>query len=176
MYRENEYIKQRWEYRDGAIYNKPFDGMSPQFSARVGMKVSGVINADGRRIIYQRTPNSERHGSGSRFGIYYARAVYTLVWGDIPDGLVIDHIDRNRLNDHPLNLRAITHTENLRSREKTTGDLPQEPNISYVKARDKYSVTFRWSDFRYHKYFPTLDLAIKARDEQRAIRGIPFHS
>jgi hypothetical protein len=38
--------------------------------------------------------------------------VYCLAYGDIPDGLVVDHIDRNRENDHPSNLRLVTPREN----------------------------------------------------------------
>jgi len=41
-----------------------------------------------------------------------SQIVYCLAHGDIPDGLVVDHIDKNRENDHPSNLRLVTPREN----------------------------------------------------------------
>ena len=41
-----------------------------------------------------------------------SQVVYCLANGDIPDGMVVDHIDRVRDNDVPSNLRLVTYREN----------------------------------------------------------------
>ena len=42
------------------------------------------------------------------------RLIYTWFYGFIPEGYEIDHIDGNRDNNHPSNLRAVTHSENIK--------------------------------------------------------------
>ena len=49
------------------------------------------------------------------------RTVYERHNGPIPDGMEIDHIDRNRLNNVPTNLRAVTHSQN-RANSKIRSD------------------------------------------------------
>ena len=42
-----------------------------------------------------------------------ARLMYCLYYGDIPAGMVVDHIDNNPLNNQPSNLQLLTQKENL---------------------------------------------------------------
>lgn len=53
------------------------------------------------------------HGfnGGSR---YNHRAMYELLRGDIPDGLSLDHLCRNRACFNPWYLEPVTHAENMR--------------------------------------------------------------
>lgn len=50
---------------------------------------------------------------GKVFSIRTNRLYYECVNGEIPKGMEIDHIDNNRGNNHPSNLRAVSHTENM---------------------------------------------------------------
>lgn len=44
--------------------------------------------------------------------MHYHRIVWTLLNGDIPEGMQIDHIDGNRVNNDVNNLRLVTPREN----------------------------------------------------------------
>lgn len=63
----------------------------------------------------------DRHGyivaTASIDGKQYMRYAHRVIWflcnGDIPDKMVIDHIDRNKLNNKITNLRLITQQQNL---------------------------------------------------------------
>ena len=44
------------------------------------------------------------------------RMVYEAFKGEIPEGLEIDHIDRNKRNNSPDNLRVVTRSENIGNR------------------------------------------------------------
>lgn len=41
------------------------------------------------------------------------RLVYEAFVGDVPEGLELNHIDTNKLNNHVSNLEAITHQQNI---------------------------------------------------------------
>ena len=41
------------------------------------------------------------------------RIIYESFYGNIPEGMVIDHIDTNRQNNSVENLRCVTHKENV---------------------------------------------------------------
>ena len=45
------------------------------------------------------------------------RLVYSNVYGEIPKGYEIDHIDRNRQNNFPDNLRLVTKIENNQNKD-----------------------------------------------------------
>ena len=46
------------------------------------------------------------------------RLVYEAFKGEIPEGMEIDHIDRNRRNNNPDNLRVVTRAENMQNVDK----------------------------------------------------------
>jgi hypothetical protein len=66
----------------------------------------GTVRNDGRYRTF--VVNGKR--------LYCHRVIWEMVNGPIPDGLCIDHIDGNGLNNRVDNLRAVTLSENQRNR------------------------------------------------------------
>lgn len=75
---------------------------------------------------------------------------------DLAPNLVIDHIDRNRSNNNPSNLRAVTHQENTRNRKGRT----ETSRIIKIKDRPYIAAVYRSlkiskkKNFNYGKLFP----------------------
>jgi hypothetical protein len=67
----------------------------------------GPVNADGYGIL-----NTTIDGVQKRFRQH--RVVYEAVFGEIPDGLVLDHLCRNRICSQPWHLEPVTRGENVK--------------------------------------------------------------
>jgi hypothetical protein len=55
-----------------------------------------------------------------------------------PQGKVVDHKNRNRLDNTRINLRVCTHAENTQNARKIQGTHSRFKGVSYRKERDKY--------------------------------------
>tara|TARA_R110000824_G_scaffold750_1_gene4697 strand:+ start:241 stop:690 length:450 start_codon:yes stop_codon:yes gene_type:complete len=138
-----------WEdnYRveeDGEVYN-----------IKSGKKIKPWVNKSGYEIIGP-------HINGKRKKMYIHRLV-ALTYIPNEDGKPqVDHIDRNRLNNHFTNLRWVTHLENHQNKELgKTG----ERNILFNG--NGLNIKFRRNNLNYWKYIPkscTLEQAIIQRD------------
>lgn len=80
--------------------------------------LTGELNRKGR--LYSKPSKHTDNSNGYHVMMikrkrYYAhRLVWLWLYGEWPAaGLVVDHIDNNRLNNRPDNLRLLTRTENL---------------------------------------------------------------
>jgi hypothetical protein len=69
-------------------------------------------------------------------GKYYPlhRVIYYLVSGDNPGNRVVDHIDRNKLNNKIENLRCVSHSDNQHNRSEPKG---------YKKHGNRYQACLR---------------------------------
>lgn len=77
---------------------------------------------------------------GSRYR--RARIIYSLVVGRIPSGMMVDHINGDRLDDRPDNYRLVTALENRwNSGGGETNGLPK--GISFFKPTGKYRAQLR---------------------------------
>lgn len=91
-----EYLHERLEYKDGELYWKVV------FSNRLKPgQLAGDIDGTGYRRIMFGKKHYKMH-----------RLIWIMFNGDIPDGMVIDHIDQNRKNNLIENLRLASKAQN----------------------------------------------------------------
>lgn len=78
------------------------------------------------------------------------RRVHQLLFPNIPKGLEVDHIDRDKRNNTRKNLRIVTHKENMQNVGMFKSNKSGYKNISFDKEEKKYLVVFSWN---YKRYF-----------------------
>ena len=95
-----KYIEKYNRYIDNdcVIYRKDKEGKLVQ--------VKATVNGSGYEFITCKGQNK----------VSVHRLVYEAFKGEIPEGMEIDHIDRNKRNNNPDNLRVVTHEENMLNR------------------------------------------------------------
>lgn len=77
----------------------------------------------------------------------------------------IDHVDNNKLNNNPKNLRLANASQNQHNKSKQKNNTSGEKNIFLVKRNNKYRCTMRYYGKNIHiGIFGTLEEAIAARD------------
>ena len=68
------------------------------------------------------------------------RIIWTLFYGEVPDGFVIDHIDGDSLNNIISNLRLITQAENRRNTRKFKNNTSGVSGVNLqTQSNGKYS-------------------------------------
>lgn len=87
-------------------------------------------------------------GSAKKNTMQYLHAI---VYGAVNDGMEIDHIDGNSLNNRRANLRAVSRQENIDNQRATRIDNQIGiRGIAYDKHRKTYSVDFYFHHSRYY--------------------------
>lgn len=101
---------------------------------------------------------------GTRKNYYIHRLVAQAFIGDIPTGLVVNHIDHNRGNNCVDNLEIITQMQNTHhSRHLMKKPRPHKDKNFYIRFKDeRYEVTV---NRKYLGRFTTIEQARKVRDE-----------
>lgn len=117
--------------------------------------------------------------------IIYKRKWYRahrIIWemhnGPIPDGMEIDHIDHNILNNLLNNLRLVSRTDNMRNRSIASNNTSGVMGVSWDNKSNKWRV--RISDKGKRKligFFEDFDDAVQARrDAEAAYSYHPNHN
>jgi len=108
--------------------------------------------------------NLYKNGKKKQFPLH--RLIYEAHFGNIPEGLCIDHIDNNKTNNHIDNLRLATLSENQWNQKIRIDNTTGYKNISLTKY-NSYIVDIKKNNkFVYRKTFKTLEEAIINRDIQ----------
>jgi hypothetical protein len=61
-----------------------------------------------------------------------------------PKGMVVDHLNRNKLDNTRVNLRVCTHRENACNREKKRGTSSRFKGVGFRKDRDKWYAAIKF--------------------------------
>lgn len=100
-----EYLNTLFEYKEGDIFWK----MKPAKQIEIGSRAGGIHVSGYRRV----------RVSGKKVGEH--TVIYMMFKGSIPEGMCIDHIDNNPLNNKIENLRLATKSQNaLNSKTRVT--------------------------------------------------------
>lgn len=151
-----EYFNYRFNYKDGELYWK-----SHTIKYLLGEKVSSQLVNKGSDKRYQINLDGCR--------VIKSKVIWIMHYGDIPKGLLIDHKDRNSLNDKIENYELLTNQQNQINTDKvlqahnTSGyrgvrkKAPNRPKpwASEIRREGKYSC----------KYFETAKEAAIYRDK-----------
>ncbi|KOS03136.1 HNH endonuclease [Paenibacillus polymyxa] len=88
---------------------------------------------------------------------------------DCPEGLVVDHINGNGLDNRRENLRVCSHLDNMQNITKPgSGKYSKERGVSFSKAHSRWTGTFYHRKKRVNVgYFNTEEEAITAIREAR---------
>lgn len=84
--------------------------------------------------------------------------------GKPPKGLVVDHINGNRLDNRRENLRFCTQRDNARNKGLSKSNTSGYKGVSYNKSRNKWSAYILRDDSYHIGYFDTAEEAANAYD------------
>lgn len=84
-------------------------------------------------------------------GVYYLvhRLLWVLRYGGIPDGLDVDHRNGVLTDNTDVNLRLVTHGQNMQNSRKPANNTSGVTGVSWSKAAAKWLVQLR-ADGEYH--------------------------
>ncbi len=134
--------------------------------------LSWKVKRPGPKTAIGMEAGSIKHDGRYRSFVIFHKRYYThrIIWemlnGPIQDGMCIDHIDGNGLNNHIENLRVTTLSGNQRNRRIAKNNRTGVPGL--IKHKNGYSVTCAG---KYIGYFQTKDAATKARKKAEIERG-----
>lgn len=103
--RESRFALESRAMKFKRLTNPYAESKEPEIKAKYG---SQWINAQG----YLET----------RFGRSH-RLIYIEYWGSLDDDLIVHHIDGNKLNNHPSNLKAISNSEHIKLHNKLRNNI-----------------------------------------------------
>lgn len=114
---------------------------------------------------------SLRLGAGKHHYIHHLVAQVYLP-APTSDNCVIDHIDRNKLNNHASNLRWVSHKENMNNlnieikprASNKTGHHHIKTIMSKRQKTPTYAVVFNTKTFKHYSSHKTIDESIQKRN------------
>lgn len=81
---------------------------------------------------------TERFPDGKHVALFLHRIVFVHFFGEVPEGLVIDHVDRHPLNNTLPNLRAVSPTINARNASRRKNNTSGYVGVSFHAQSGKW--------------------------------------
>ena len=143
------------------ILNKKHGVSKALIDAEDEHKVSGFkwyLDKDGYAITQRR--RSVKNINGAQLKMHHA------IMGPPSRGMVVDHIDRDRLNNKKENLRFVSHSESQWNRDKQKNNTSGFIGVSWNKRSKKFVAYAAKHGVRHHAgCFDTAEEAAIARDK-----------
>lgn len=115
----------------------------------------------------QRYPNTDIRYAAAWGKGYGRRILMHRLIMNAPQGMVVDHINHNGLDNRRHNLRVVTPTENLGNRRRNKNNTSGYKGIYYEPLRGKWRATIRHNSKIYRLgRFDTATEAARAYDEK----------
>ena len=160
-----EYVKSRFEYKDGNLYHKPMtkeNARKKQWNAKHSGKRLGCIDSHG----YVSTCLSI-DGKPWHFSVH--RLIFLYHHGYLPE--YIDHIDGDRSNNLIENLRSATKIDNSKNTKLSSRNRYGKPGV-YETPSGKWIARINQNKKRINLgTYETLDEAIHAREKAEKLYG-----
>ena len=135
-------LRELFEYRDGELYWKVSN--SPR--VKIGDEAGGVDSKGYKRT----TVNNKKYKSH--------RIIFLMHYGYLPK--IIDHKDRNPLNNKIENLREATKSQNCQNRKIQANNTTNVPGVCWHKSFKKWMVQIQIDKHRKTiGYFKDLEFA-----------------
>lgn len=120
--------------------------------------IAGVLKPEGYIVVMIKGKSYMAH-----------RIAYTIHYGAEPDCL-IDHIDGNRTNNNPNNLRLANHHENAQNRKKQIDNTSGHKNVYWRGDRNKWRVYIRaFGKTYYFGMFDNKEDAVEVAEKERKV-------
>ncbi len=133
-----------WASPCGKIYSTKRNWRKPREPDAWPRRLRGFLSGkrgERRKVGWSKNP---------RVDIYVHRLVaMTFLHHPIPDGMIVDHIDRNPLNNHVSNLRVTTHSINCANQVMRGHNTSGARGAYYDKRRGHWYSTIHVGDRRY---------------------------
>lgn len=71
-------------------------------------------------------------------GVITYPMMHRMIMGEVPQGLEIDHIDKNKLNNTRDNLRIVTRLDNMHNRPKSRKNTSGVTGVSWYSCKQKW--------------------------------------
>jgi hypothetical protein len=155
----DEAVVLRWRVRPLAHFQ---NGRGKQWNARWGGKAAGCLDGDYFTVGITL--------DGELFRFMRSRLVFALAHGQDPWPLFVDHINHNKADDRPENLRLATNRQNVANQAGARRDNRLGVRgVTWSNRLGKYVVQVGPDDggSRHVGVFPTLEAASEAADMAR---------
>jgi hypothetical protein len=98
------------------------------------------------------------------------RIIWQMHFGNIPDNLQIDHVDRNRLNNKLENLRLANNSQNMRNTDKRQNTSSKYKGVSWHKRDKKWHAKISIDNTKY--YIAQFDNEIEASNAYQEVLAL----